>query len=99
MTDPLSTTGPRPYTPPARPTNIMAIISLVAAFVAPVAGLVLGIVAQRQIAQTGEDGASLARAGAIIGGVLTALGALFFIVWLIMFVSIMGMAWTSFPRG
>lgn len=76
----------------------MAIISLVAAFVAPVAGLILGIVAQRQIAQTGEDGAGLAKAGAIIGGVLTAFGVLFFIVWLIMFVSIMGMAWSSFPR-
>jgi len=98
MTDPYSVTGPRAYTPPARPTNIMAIIALVAAFVAPVAGLVLGIVALRQIAQTGEDGAALAKAGAIIGGVLTALGVLFFIVWLVMFFSIAGMAWSSFPR-
>ena len=85
-----SSSQPPPYIAPARPTNIMAIISLVAAFVAPVAGLVLGIMAQKQIARTGEDGLALAKAGAIIGGVLTGLSVLFFIIWLVFAVSIMG---------
>ncbi len=51
----------------------MAILALVMAFVFAPAGLVLGIVARRQIRQTGEDGDGLALAGIIVGGILTAL--------------------------
>ncbi len=72
--------GPPGY-PPAygRPTNTMAILALVLAFVFPPAGLVLGIVARRQIRQTGEDGEGLALAGIIVGGIATAILVLVFV--------------------
>jgi hypothetical protein len=44
------------------------------AFVFSPLGLIFGIVARRQIRQTGEDGDGLALAGLIIGGIFTALG-------------------------
>lgn len=101
MTEPSPTPQPNPasYSATERPTNLMAILSLVAAFVAPPAGLVLGILAQRQIARTGEQGAGLAKAGAIVGGVFTAFIVMFVIAWLGMFVSIFGnfLFWTL-PR-
>ena len=101
MTEP---TAPPPpgsagYAVPDRPTNLMAILSLIGAFIAPPAGLVLGILAQRQIARTGEEGAGLAKAGAIVGGVFTAFIVMFVIAWLGMVVSILGnfLFWTL-PR-
>ncbi|MGY6497158.1 MAG: DUF4190 domain-containing protein [Microcella sp.] len=68
-------------------TNVLAIVSLITAFIAPPAGLVLGIIAYRQIARTGEEGKGLALAGAIVGGVFTGFILLFFIAWLGMFIS------------
>jgi len=68
-----------------RPTNTMAILALVLAFVFAPAGLVLGIVARRQIRQTGEEGDGLALAGIIIGGIATAFFALAIILWVVAF--------------
>jgi Domain of unknown function (DUF4190) len=79
--------GPPAY-PPAgwgRPTNTMAILALVMAFVFAPAGLVLGIVARKQIRQTGEDGDGLALAGIIVGGVVTALFVLMFVFLILAF--------------
>jgi hypothetical protein len=56
-----------------RRTNTLAILALVMAFVFAPAGLVCGIVARRQIGETGEDGDGLALAGIIVGGIVTAL--------------------------
>ena len=77
--------GPPPgYPPPyGRPTNTMAILALVLAFVFAPAGLVLGIIARKQIRQTGEDGDGLALAGIIVGGIFTALFVLVIVVWII----------------
>ena len=66
-----------------RPTNTMAILALVLAFVFAPAGLVLGIIARKQIRQTGEDGAGLALAGIIVGGIATALFVLIIVFWII----------------
>jgi hypothetical protein len=81
------------YGPPAgyapqwgRPTNTMAILALVMAFVFAPAGLILGIVARRQIARTGEEGSGMALAGIIVGGIFTAIFALFLIFFVIAFV-------------
>ena len=91
--------GPPPgygYPPPGypgawrRPTNTMAILALVMAFVFAPAGLVLGIVARKQIRQTGEEGDGLALAGIIVGGIATALFALVIVVWILAFASIAG---------
>ncbi|MBS4753895.1 DUF4190 domain-containing protein [Nocardioides sp. zg-ZUI104] len=68
--------GQQPYGyAPAAPTNGMAIASLVVSILgltvccgAPgVVGAILGHVARRQIAQTGQGGAGLALAGVIVG--------------------------------
>ena len=76
---------PSPY---GRPTNTLAVLSLVMAFVFAPAGLVLGIVARRQIRQTGEDGAGLALAGIIVGGIATALFVLVIVFWIIAFAAL-----------
>jgi hypothetical protein len=78
---------PDGYPPPPwalrRPTNTLAVVSLVLAFVCAPAGLVLGIVARRQIRRTGEEGAGLALAGIIVGSLWTGLIAALVVVWLV----------------
>jgi Domain of unknown function (DUF4190) len=79
--------GPPGY-PPAgwgRPTNTVAILALVMAFVFAPAGLILGIVARKQIRETGEDGDGLALAGIIVGGIVTAIFVFFIVLWIIAF--------------
>jgi hypothetical protein len=43
----------------------------------------MGIVARKQIRQTGEDGDGLALAGIIVGGIFTAIFVLFIVFWII----------------
>ncbi|MBN9110587.1 MAG: DUF4190 domain-containing protein [Pseudonocardia sp.] len=70
---------PPPAYPVAAPTNTMAILSLIFAFVFAPLGLVFGFVARSQIKTSGESGDGLALAGIIISGVFVALFVLFFI--------------------
>jgi hypothetical protein len=56
------------YPPPApRPTNTMAILSLVFAFFFWPLAIIFGHIGKRQIERTGEAGGGLATAGLIIG--------------------------------
>ncbi|MET8198613.1 DUF4190 domain-containing protein [Micromonospora taraxaci] len=73
--------GPPPGGP-GRGTNVLAILSLVFAFVFPPAGAVLGHVAKRQIRTSGEDGDQLATWGLILGYVFTGLTVLSCCGWL-----------------
>lgn len=66
----------QPYgSAPRRPTNGLAIVSLVASlvgvtivpFIGSIVGVVTGHMARRQITETGEEGAGLATAGLVIG--------------------------------
>ena len=66
-----------------RPTNTLAILALVFAFVFAPAGLVMGIVARKQIQRTGEEGSGLALAGTIVGGVFTGIWVLVIVFWII----------------
>ncbi|MQA77032.1 MAG: DUF4190 domain-containing protein [Streptosporangiales bacterium] len=66
--------------PPSRPTNMMAILALVFCFVFAPVGLILGIIARRQIEETGEEGHGLALAGTIIGAIFTGFGVLYVVV-------------------
>jgi hypothetical protein len=56
--------------PPATGTNLLAILSLVGAFVFWPAGIVLGHMAKRQIARTGEQGSGLATAGLVLSYII-----------------------------
>jgi hypothetical protein len=81
-----------PAVPPAAPasrTNVLSIVAIIAGFIAPIAGIITGHLALRQIARTGEEGRVLALTGLIAGYVLTAFSVIFFIVWLTMMLSIL----------
>jgi hypothetical protein len=81
---PGATPAPPPYGyPQARPTNGLAIASLVCGllqFAVPVVmtvlALVFGYVARNQIRERGESGEGMAKAGIILGWVGVALGVL-----------------------
>lgn len=70
---------PPGYPPPgyayvaAPPTNTLAIVTIIAAFLLPVAGIVTGHIALAQISRSGEGGRGMAQAGLIISYVFTAL--------------------------
>ena len=72
----------------ARPTNTMAILALVMAFVFAPAGIVLGVLARKQIRQSGEQGDGLALAGIIIGSIATAFFVLLFVFMIIAFAGV-----------
>ena len=79
----------------SRPTNTMAIVSLVAGiagyviphpFIAGIVAIITGHMARKQIRQTGEGGAGLALAGLILGYVHLALSVLFVIALILLVV-------------
>lgn len=76
------------YPPQAAPTNTMAILALVLSFVFAPLGIVFGIIARKQIRETGEQGDGLALAGIIIGGVFTALFVAVILFWIIFVASV-----------
>ncbi|MGC4804574.1 DUF4190 domain-containing protein [Micromonospora sp. DT233] len=67
---------------PGRGTNILAVLSLVFAFLFPLAGIVLGHLAKRQIRRTGEEGDQLATWGLILGYLFTVVGLVACCGWL-----------------
>ena len=66
----------QPYSAAAPGTNMMAILSLVFAFVFSPVGIVLGHIAKKQIKQTGEQGDGLATAGLVLSYIFTGLAVL-----------------------
>ncbi|MGQ7296591.1 DUF4190 domain-containing protein [Quadrisphaera sp. KR29] len=60
-----------------RPTETMAILALVFAFVFPVLGIVFGVIGRRNVDRFGTGGRGLATAGMWIGIAFTVLGALY----------------------
>lgn len=66
--------------PSGGPTNTMAIIALVAAFVVSPVGLVLGYLARKQIDQSGEAGRGFATAAIVLGWIWVAAVVLWFVV-------------------
>ena len=62
-------------------TNVLSIISLIAAFVVPLAAIVTGHLALGQIRRTGEGGHGIAKAGLILGYVFTSLSVALFVLW------------------
>jgi hypothetical protein len=77
--------GPPPGYGWRRATNQLAPIALVLCFLgvlAPV-GLGLGIVARKQIRQTGEGGDGLALAAVVLGGVVSTLLLIGIVIWVV----------------
>jgi hypothetical protein len=66
----------QPYPVAAPGTNVMAILSLVFAFVFAPAGIVLGHIAKRQLKTSGENGDGLATAGLVVSYIFTGLSVL-----------------------
>lgn len=71
--------------PASRPTNVLAIISLVSSLVwlcgiGSIVAVITGLLARGQIRQRNEGGAGLALAGLIIGGIGVVLTVLYFVV-------------------
>jgi hypothetical protein len=95
---PASVHPAQPYPAAAPRTNVLAIVAIVAGFLAPVAGIVTGHLALRQIARSGEEGRSLAITGLVAGYALTAFTVLFMIVWFGMFFSMLGGFWLFSAR-
>ena len=90
--------APVGYLPGPPRTNVFAIISLIAAFVLPIVGIIFGYLARAQIRRTQEEGAGLALAGLIVGWVLTALQVAYFAVFLGLFLSMFSHMFTLFSR-
>jgi hypothetical protein len=65
--------SPYGYAPVAPPTNTMAILSLVFAFVFAPLAIVFGHMAKKQIRERGEGGDGLATAGLVLGYIFTGL--------------------------
>lgn len=70
-------------------TNTLALVGFIAAFVIPIAGLVLGVLARQQLSSPGnlETGRGLARWAMLIGALGTLFQVAFFLVWLTLIVS------------
>ncbi|MDP5228721.1 MULTISPECIES: DUF4190 domain-containing protein [Arthrobacter] len=71
------------YTPQKSGTNVLAILSLIGAFIINIVGVILGIIALVQIKRTGQRGKGLAIAGIVIG-------ALSIIIGIVVMVSVLG---------
>lgn len=83
--------GAQPYGyPPAPGTNVLAIITIIAAFVMPIAGIITGHIAMKQLQTTGEQGAGMAKAGLILSYVFTGLYVLLVIATLVLPFLMMG---------
>jgi hypothetical protein len=74
--------------------NTSALVGFIAAFVIPLVGLILGIVARGQLSTPGnfETGRGFARWAMVIGAIGTAFQLTFFIVWLSVLLSAIGNA-------
>lgn len=68
---------------PVERTNTFALLALVFAFFVPPAGVVLGIIAKKQISEYGDPGEGKALAGIIVGGVLTALVLIGYVIYIV----------------
>ena len=92
-------TEPTPYTAPAAGprTNVLAIVSLVAAFFIPLVGIITGHIALGQIKRTGEAGHGLALWGTILGYVVTVIYLIIIVVSAILPLLLIGSAGSFAP--
>ncbi|WP_218974924.1 DUF4190 domain-containing protein [Streptomyces sp. NP160] len=82
--------------PVQRPTETMAILAIVFAFVFSPLGIVFGIIGRKNIDRNGNSGRGLATAGMWLGIVFTALGVLY-VVGLIVLISVAATSGSTAP--
>ena len=70
------------------PAKTLSIVGLVLAIVAPLIGLIVSIIARKQSRAAGFDN-GVAKAGVIVGAILTALGVIFTILYVVVFAAAM----------
>src|SRR3954468_21794021 len=94
--------GQQPYGAPGYPgapynptTNVMAILSLVFAFVFSPVAIVLGHMAKKQIRERGEQGEGLATAGLVLGYIFTGIGVVICAIYAIVIVAAIGSSGAS----
>jgi peptidyl-prolyl cis-trans isomerase B (cyclophilin B) len=84
--------------PQPQPTNTLAIVSLVCAFVFAPAGILFGHISLSQIKRTGEEGRGIAIAGLVISYLLTVLAALAIVAMIVFMVMAVQMTtWLGDP--
>ena len=66
----------------------LSIVGLVLAIVAPLIGLIVSIIARKQSRAAGFDN-GVAKAGVIVGAILTVLGVIFSILYVVIFAAAM----------
>lgn len=79
----------QPVVTQAAPTNTLAIITIIAAFVFPLAGIITGHISLKQLKTSGESGHALAKWGLILSYIFVGLAILGFIIWLIVVASLL----------
>jgi peptidyl-prolyl cis-trans isomerase B (cyclophilin B) len=77
-----------PHYPRPQPTNALAIVSLVCAFVFAPLGIIFGHISLSQIRKTGEEGRGLAIAGLVISYLITVLTILVVVLSVVFFVTV-----------
>jgi ABC-type spermidine/putrescine transport system permease subunit II len=101
MSDYQPTPQPTPYTGAAVPANerwnVLAIVSLILAFVVSLGGIICGHIALAQIKKTGEKGRGLALAGTILGYVFTVLWIIGIIAYVAFFAYLINSGYTTSP--
>jgi peptidyl-prolyl cis-trans isomerase B (cyclophilin B) len=77
-----------PAYPPPRPTNALAIVSLVCAFLFAPLGIIFGHMSLAQIRKTGEEGRGLAIAGLVISYLITVFTVVVVVLSVLFFVQV-----------
>jgi hypothetical protein len=89
---PAAAPAAQPTVVQAAPTNTLAIITIIAAFVLPIAGIITGHIALKQLKTSGESGHALAKWGLILSYVFVGIGVVVFIFWMIFAIVLAGMS-------
>ncbi|MGO3146714.1 MAG: DUF4190 domain-containing protein [Leucobacter sp.] len=83
---------PMPTKTTAADVNTYALVSIILTFLVPIAGIIFGHLGLSQIKRTGDAGRGLALTAVIYGYCVAALGAIFFITYIGLFVMLIGTA-------
>lgn len=93
---PAAAPAAQPTVVQSAPTNTLAIITLIAAFVLPLAGIITGHIALKQLKTSGESGHALAKWGLILSYIFVGLAVIGIIFWTAFAALIVGSSYTYY---